>query len=100
MIQFIFFLIALFLIACVLYGIAAGVQTVARGATWLTEGQGGKSDSAQRAAPMPSPAQRSLRQLQELHGLYESGALSKEEYEQFKQYLLAGIAAAARPGAA
>jgi hypothetical protein len=102
MIQFTFFLIALFLIACVLYGIAAGVQTVARGASWLSEGQVPKSNT-QRIVPEASPAQRSLRQLQELHGLYQSGALTEEEYEQFKQYLLSSIAPAAdgnRPNAA
>lgn len=93
MIQFTFFLIALFLIVCVLYGIAAGVQTVARGAAWFTEGQA-PENNAPRAASAPSPAQRSLRQLQELHGLYQNGALTEDEYEQFKQYILAGIAAA------
>jgi uncharacterized protein YqgQ len=30
--------------------------------------------------------------LQELHSLYQSGGLSKEEYEQLKQYLLSTLA--------
>ena len=36
--QIIFLLLALFAIGCVLYGISAGVQTIARGFTRLTEG--------------------------------------------------------------
>ena len=102
MIQFALFLIALFLIVCVLYGISAGVQTIAHSAARLTKGQTPQK-AAPRAAPALSPAQRCLGQLRELHGLYQNGALSQEEYEQFKRYLLSSIAPVAdtdRPDAA
>lgn len=86
--QFILFLLGLFAIGCVLYGISAGVQTLTRGATRLAGGHCAKADTPSIA---PSSAQSYLHELQELHRLYQSGALSREEFDEFKKYLLSTI---------
>ncbi len=87
--QFIFLLLSLFAIGCVLYGISAGVQTITRGATRLAGGHCAKAETPRAA---PSSAQSCLHELQELHRLYQGGALSREEFDQFKQYILSTIA--------
>ncbi len=46
--QFILFLLALFAIGCVLYGISAGVQMIQRGFAWLAE-------SARKESPPKKP---------------------------------------------
>lgn len=53
--QFILFLLALFAIGCVLYGISAGVQMIQRGFAWLAES--GRDDaSGKRPLITPLPA--------------------------------------------
>jgi hypothetical protein len=101
--QLILFLLGLFVIGCVLYGISAGVHAVTRGASRLASGShASKADSPRdpptrdtlpstSLQPAPSHSQRCLRELQELYGLHQSGALSKDEFEQFKRYLLSTI---------
>lgn len=104
--QFILLVVGLFAIACVLYGIAAGVGAIQRSLAWLV-----KSEKAPCKPPLatpdaaepakgphiaanrthPSPIQRNIEELRELFQLYQQGALSKEEYEGMKQYLLSGI---------
>ena len=116
--KIIFPLLALFAIGCVLYGISAGVQTIARGFTRLTEGV---RNSAPPEEPSPiflptataktadnfapekqnqkpwgneggaSPIQRSIDELREIFALYQQGALTQAEFESMKQYLLTGI---------
>jgi hypothetical protein len=52
--QFILFLLSLFAIGCVLYGIAAGVQIIQRGFAWLAESaRDGASDKKPLIAPLP-----------------------------------------------
>lgn len=52
--QFILFLLGLFAIGCVLYGIAAGVQIIQRGFAYLAEGaRDSASDKRPLAAPLP-----------------------------------------------
>jgi len=97
--QFIFLLIILFLIGCVLYGIFAGVRVIARGVSSLTSAT--SNDAAPGAQPTPaaqrpdteiSPLQRNLNELREIFSLHRDGALTKEEFEQMKQHLLSTIA--------
>jgi len=96
--QFIFLLIILFLIGCVLYGIAAGVRVIARGVSSLTSNM--SDDGAQATQPVlaaqataagASPLQRSVGELRELFALHQQGALTKEEFEGMKQRLLSAI---------
>lgn len=99
--QLIFLLLCLFAIACVFYGISAGVQIIQRCATWLTGSDRAPSANASRAEQAqqttssisaPSRTQRCLQELQGLYRLYQDGALSQHEFEQLKQYLLSTIA--------
>lgn len=116
--QFILFLLGLFAIGCVLYGISAGVQTIARGFTRLTEGMR-NSAPPEEASPISlptataktadnfapekqnqkpwgneggaSPIQRSIDELREIFALYQQGALTQAEFEGMKRTLLAPI---------
>lgn len=100
--QFILFLLGIFAIGCVLYGISAGVQIIQRGFTRLANTAHAPEANAPKQRlqtppppseqPKPSPAQRCLDELNELHRLYQNGALTREEFEQFKQHLLSPIA--------
>ena len=54
--QFILFLLGLFAIGCVLYGISAGVQVIQHGISRLTEGA---NDSAPQRHPHPTRNPRS-----------------------------------------
>lgn len=117
--QFIFFLLSLFAIGCVLYGISAGVQSIQRGFSWM--GKAGSDVDKQIAMPAPSttataaveptlavqiasssgcdqwafPLRHSIGELRELFALYQQGALTREEFEGMKRQLLAGIRATA-----
>lgn len=100
--QFILFLLGIFAIGCVLYGISAGVQIIQRGFSRLANATHASETNAPKQRlqtppppseqPTPSPAQRCLDELNELHRLYQNGALTREEFEQFKQHLLSLIA--------
>lgn len=109
--QFILFLLGLFTIGCVLYGIAAGVRIIQRGFSWLVESA--RSESAAHAEPTPaappmaapaqpsqtpspearetSPLHRSIGELRALFALYQQGALTQTEFEGVKRSLLANI---------
>lgn len=100
--QFILFLLGLFAIGCVLYGIHAGVRAIARGAAWLADSgkavqtsreppAGSHLADAEAAAASPPPAQRCIAELQALFGLHQSGALTREEFDQLKHCLLSSI---------
>ncbi len=93
--KFILMLLGLFIIACMLYGIAAGVQAVARGAIRLIGGRTqpvAKKREKNDAPTHPTSAiQRGISDLQELHQLYNNGALSSEEFAQFKHTLLSTV---------
>lgn len=90
--KFILMLLGLFIIACMFYGIAAGVQTVTRCAVRLTGGRTQPVANKQKGNHAPahptSAVQRGIHDLQELHQLYQSGALSAEEFAQLKHIVL------------
>lgn len=113
--QLISFLLGLFAIGCVLYGISAGVQIIQRGFSWLI-GNRAHDDAMSPASPIPvslqtasakepisellstalssntsatSPLHHSISELRELFALYQQGALTQEEFEGMKQSLLA-----------
>ena len=111
--QFIFFLLSLFAIGCVLYGISAGVQSIQRGFSWMARGgwddgapgaqtgQSGTSNEtgvpahlvlmpkAMEQVPKGFPVLQGIGELRELFALYRQGALTKDEYEQLKRKLMA-----------
>ena len=92
-----------FAIICTMYGISAGVQRIQHGCARLLGGfkpaapmhTVARSAPAQQGCPaadaQPSPAQRCLEDLKNLYGLHQTGALSQEEFERLKQYLLSTI---------
>ena len=81
--QIIIFLLSLFLIGCVLCGIASGVQMIQRGFSRLaTSRNDGK-------APEVSPLQHNIAELRELFALYQQGALTQEEFQRMKHHLVA-----------
>lgn len=125
--QFILFLLGLFAIGCVLYGISAGVQIIQRGFAYLTEGARDDASDNKRplTTPLPpgtakpadapaaqpqafrpastppaeaSPMQRSIDELRDIFALYQQGALTQAEFEGMKQYLLTFIKMAAPQG--
>lgn len=106
--QIILFMLGLFTIGCVLYGIAAGVQVIVRGFTHLAGNAKGSAPDAGPSATPPSPAmpkttnasplQRSIDELRALFTLYQQGALTQAEFENMKQCLLGGIKVAAARG--
>lgn len=118
---FILFLVGLFLIGCVLYGIYSGVSAIARGIGRISErsqrqsplvdaatdpewGSAGlrteksaspnsqkpmdSSSSAETRPKTPKESQDNVEQLKSLFELYQNGALSRDEFELFKQQLL------------
>lgn len=91
--QALFALLALFLVGCILYGVYSGLRSVARGAKLLSGKAGTEEDTPAEAPSSPEshPTERTFRELESLFALYRSGALSQEEFEQLKRYLLASI---------
>ncbi|MDP3230670.1 MAG: SHOCT domain-containing protein [Acidovorax sp.] len=100
--QFILFLLSLFAIGCVLYGISAGVQVVQRGFNALASNDS-DSKTAQEPQHLPQPPaapltskgpdtatlpQRCINELQALFDLYQSGALTQQEFEKCKWHVL------------
>jgi hypothetical protein len=98
----IFLLICAFLMLCLFYGIYASVQTVARGAgrirshVHLVNAQAAvqpETEACAQAAQIHASHQYCIDELRSLFALYQSGALTKEEFEQFKQHLLSRMTA-------
>ena len=118
--HFILFLLGLFAIGCVLYGISAGVQIIQRGFSYLAaSARGGALDKRPLVSPLPpsteettdapvaqreasqpkggtppaeaSPTQRSIDELRGIFALYQQGALTPVEFEGIKQALLTAI---------
>lgn len=110
--QLILFLLALFAIGCVLYGISAGVQMIQRGLASLArstseDGSDKKLLSPNMdkttdrpavwlepaSAPLPkvSPMQHGIEELHALFTLYQQGALTQAEFEKMKRSLLAAF---------
>ncbi len=118
--QFILFLLGLFAIGCVLYGISAGVQMIQRGFAYLapstrhrtprktppmdplpasTRSSADEPTTPQKAnqpeSRIPSagasPMQRGLDELRTLFALYQQGALTREEFDEMKRSLLSTV---------
>jgi hypothetical protein len=117
MAQFFIMLLVLFVLGCGLYGIGAGVRllqggfaAVFRGTADAPAPQPSARRSAQQTAAQndmragtsaaitleenaaSTPAQRCLEDLKQLYQLQQLGAISEQEYQQFKQHLLATLA--------
>lgn len=106
--KIIIFLLGLFAIGCVLYGISAGVQAIQRGLSWITSGSG---DHDIRTMPQPhgsaslnvdapgtkfpnaetSLLQQGIRDLRELLAMHQQGTLTREEFEQLKRHIITAI---------
>lgn len=106
--KIILFLLALFAIGCVLYGISAGVQAIGRGLSQLTDAASDddtptapqsagapRHQPAQASATGAVPIQSSITELRDIFALYQQGALTQEEFEAMKQRLLNSINTAA-----
>ncbi len=94
---FILFLICIFLIFCVLYGISSGVNTVAKGISQATKYAPRKAlsddrpmDIAPPNAPSEAPItiQQRISELQALFAMHQEGALTRNEFEHLKKELL------------
>lgn len=117
--QVILFLMGLFAIGCILYGIAAGVQVFQNGFTRLAVSvRSRNSTHSEKGALSKQPVNehnrtgqetfttesagsatsRSLEELRLLFSLYQQGALSKEEFDVMKRSLLASVADPATAG--
>ena len=97
--KFIFLLIFLFVLACIFYGIYAGVSAIGRGAARVGGHQHRPTDPnapqiqplpANTAAP-PALSRDYVAELQALFALHQNGALTPSEFEHLKQRLLAEI---------
>ena len=102
------FLIFLFLVFSVLYGIAAGVQAIARGIARVRPGKRGdgsrpslrhartaarqRDDAppAQSGTP-PAACRPCIAELNSLFALHQSGALTRSEFERLKRHVLQAI---------
>jgi len=84
--HFVFFLLGLFAIGCVLYGISAGVQLIQRGFSGLA--CGGRKQGMP-TPPISPPSQHGIHELRELFALHQQGALTQEEFQSMKRHLLA-----------
>ena len=92
--KLVFLLIAFFVLACLFYGIFAGVSAIGWGVSRIGGSQHQSSEftiqpkSANTAMP-PGPHRNYLAELQNLFVLHQSGALTVGEFEQLKQRFLA-----------
>lgn len=98
--QFLFSLVALFLMGSLLYGLYAGVRTLVLGATRLTPNQATQEPTPARPRPQTNQSTRSqhgIDDLQALFALHQRGALTRDEFDQFKKHILSCITSAAHP---
>lgn len=98
--QFILFLLGLFAIGCVFYGISAGVQMIQRGFSYVVESAiDDASDKRPLVDSLPpgmnstptakaSSMQHGIDELRTLFALYQQGALTQAEFEGMKRSLL------------
>lgn len=97
--QFVFSLIALFLMGSMLYGLYAGVRTVVRVVSQVTSAEAKAASSAKMAAPLKGKQVNSfVDDLQTLFVLYEKGVLTKNEFEHLKKHVLESVSGQKRPG--
>lgn len=93
--KLIFLLIFLFVVACVFYGIYAGVSVIGRGAARMgrhqhhcTEPNTLTIQPLQTNTAMPTAQHRDyVAELQALFALHQSGALTLDEFARLKQRL-------------
>ena len=97
--QIIFLLLMAFAIICAMYGLSQGVQTVQNSVMRLV-GMGRNAGKAPQQTPYPhntgkatpiSPVRSCLGELQTLHSLYQTGAITAEEYTQLKSHVLGSL---------
>lgn len=94
-------IICAFLILCLLYGMYASARSVARGAdrilsrVTLTEAavEAPAADVYVRPPILHANCQSRIEELRAVFALYQSGALTHQEFEQSKRYLLAKMTA-------
>lgn len=95
-------LIGAFLVVCLFYGIHAAVQTVSHGAARVRSHVSlagtqavtqPETEAPTEAAQVHASHQYCIDELRSLFALYQSGALTKEEFEQSKQHLLSRMTA-------
>lgn len=103
--QFIFLLLLVFTIGCVLYGISAGVQAIRRSAAWFTGERYGNGDPTDNSTSVSQTntqlnkaqasnsldSQSGIDELKTLFDLYQQGALTTEEFKDMKQHLLRSL---------
>jgi hypothetical protein len=99
--QIIFLLLIAFAIICAMYGLSQGVQIVQNGLARLVGLGRNTAKPAQTTQPRrpqstfsvqpTSPVQRCLGELQTLHSLQQTGAITAEEYAQLKSHVLSGL---------
>lgn len=97
--QFILFLLLLFTIGCVLYGISAGVQGIQRGAARLAQYSDPKNKNTQKEPNHEARAetkkltstQRCLSILEELRELHQQGGLSQEDFNNLHKHLISSF---------
>ena len=100
--QFILFLLLLFTIGCVLYGISAGVQGIQRGAARLAQYSDTKNKNTQKEPNHEAreekkklnSTQRCLSILEELHELHQQGGLSQEDFNNLQKHLISSFSSA------
>ncbi len=105
--KLVLFLIFLFLALSVLYGIAAGVQTIAQAIARIwprrlgepdtrhSQAMGRDTRTGEESAPLVAQAteicQPCIAELNTLFGLYQAGALTRTEFERLKRHILLAI---------
>lgn len=86
--QFILFLLGMFVICSVLYGIAAGVGAIGRGIASLADWRRNDDELEDDDFATPTTASRHVTEIRALFDLYQDGALTQEEFSAFKQEAL------------
>lgn len=92
--QLIFFLLGLFFIACIFYGIYAGVRTIICSATKIFGICSENSSPVETRSKLfenhcqPSPSKSCVDELQAIFELHQSGVLTKDEFNQIKKMIL------------
>ncbi|VUZ26469.1 Uncharacterised protein [uncultured Comamonas sp.] len=98
--QFILFLLLVFTIGCVMYGISAGVQGIQQGASWLANHshddntnqlQSTKHSNTTDSNEQASNTAHGIEELQTLFALHQQGALTSQEFQEMKKHLLLSL---------
>ncbi|MBP8151015.1 MAG: SHOCT domain-containing protein [Xylophilus sp.] len=87
--HFLFGLLGLFVIGSLLHGLYVGLRSVARGLSWF-QSQPATEDATPEAMGA-TEIERGIDELTTLFALYQSGALTQQEYDALKQALLCNV---------